>query len=109
MSDWLSDNRGDQGRTRANAYGRSAEVTAVGSRGGAGLDPVRAAVLTDGASRLADRFQQADWVDLLDVLSVDGPGRLIDLVREAEAADTDGKRWPRGKVHDDATAAYSQP
>ena len=72
-------------------------------------DFVQAAVLTDGASRLADRFQQADWINVLDILSIDGPGHLINQVRETEAADPDGKRWPRGKVHDDATAAYCQP
>jgi hypothetical protein len=31
---------------------------------------------------------------------------LIDRVRAAERDDPRGERWPRGKVHDDATAVY---
>ena len=27
-------------------------------------------------------------------------------VRAAEAADPQGERWPRGKIHDDATAVF---
>jgi hypothetical protein len=33
-----------------------------------------------------------------------GAAGLIRRVRAAEAADPGGDRWPRGKIHDDATA-----
>jgi hypothetical protein len=32
----------------------------------------------------------------------------IQHVRAAEASDPDGRRWPRGKRHDDASAAFCQ-
>ncbi|NED96254.1 protein phosphatase 2C domain-containing protein [Phytoactinopolyspora alkaliphila] len=64
-----------------------------------------AALLSDGASRLVDRFGLLDWRDLLDLLDGEGPGELIRRVRDVER-DTAGE-YP-GKVHDDATAAYCQ-
>lgn len=64
------------------------------------------ALLSDGASRLADRFGLLTWPELLAVLDKDGPAELIAQTREAEAADPDGARWPRGKASDDATAVY---
>jgi hypothetical protein len=66
----------------------------------------RAAVLTDGATRLVDRFELLDWPDLLDILDTAGPVELIRRTREAEASDPHGRRWKRGKATDDATAAY---
>ncbi|MGP4027597.1 hypothetical protein [Actinomadura sp. 3N407] len=65
----------------------------------------RAALLTDGATRLADMFGVTDW-DGLAGLAVDpGPAGLIERTREFERTDPRAVRWPRGKVHDDATAA----
>ncbi|MFD3700674.1 hypothetical protein ACFWUZ_31860 [Streptomyces sp. NPDC058646] len=66
----------------------------------------RAALLSDGASRLADTFHQLSWEELLDVLDGAGPAALISRTRSAEASDADGTRWARFKVSDDATAAY---
>lgn len=66
------------------------------------------ALLSDGASRLADRFGQLAWPDLLKLLKTSGPGELIARTRKAEAGDVDGRRWPRGKTYDDATAVYIQ-
>ncbi|MGV9534714.1 protein phosphatase 2C domain-containing protein [Streptosporangium sandarakinum] len=65
-----------------------------------------AALLSDGASRLVDRFHLATWRQALDVLAGSGPTELIRRVREAERSDPDGSRWPRGKTYDDATAAF---
>jgi hypothetical protein len=65
-----------------------------------------AAVLSDGASRLVDRFSLARWEDVLKTLDTLGPRELLHQVREAEKSDPHGSRWPRGKVCDDATAAY---
>ncbi len=70
-------------------------------------DQVRAAaLLSDGASRLVDRFGVATWNDALRTLATAGPSELLRQVRAAENTDPKGSRWPRGKVHDDATAAY---
>jgi hypothetical protein len=65
-----------------------------------------AAVLSDGASRLVDRFGLARWEDVLKTLDTLGPCDLLRQVRGAENSDPDGSRWPRGKVHDDGTVAY---
>jgi hypothetical protein len=62
-----------------------------------------AVLLSDGASRLADRFQLATWDQLVKLLATDGPDALIDRVREAERSDPDGQRWPR------ASPATMQP
>ncbi|MEV8563343.1 integrase [Streptomyces sp. NPDC051917] len=63
-------------------------------------------LLSDGATRLVDRFELASWEDVLTVLGSSGPDELIRRVREAEGDDPDGRRWPRGKVHDDATVLH---
>jgi hypothetical protein len=65
-----------------------------------------AALLSDGASRLVDQFRLATWDEMLVMLDNDGPAELIRRVRAAEATDPDGRRWPRSKRHDDATAVY---
>lgn len=72
------------------------------------LEGLRAvALLSDGASRLTDRFHLADWAGALTILREEGPQALIDQVREAEHSDPHGKCWPRGKTYDDATAVYA--
>lgn len=64
----------------------------------------RAALLSDGAARLVERFQVADWPQLLDVLVAEGPIELIRRTRRAECAETEAERaGRRGKKHDDAT------
>lgn len=71
-------------------------------------DKVRAAaLLSDGASRLVDRFHLATWRETLDILDQYGPAELIRRVREAEHSDPRGERWPRGKKLDDATAVQA--
>ncbi|MCC5576438.1 protein phosphatase 2C domain-containing protein [Microtetraspora sp. AC03309] len=71
-------------------------------------DQIRAAaLLSDGASRLVDRFGLATWRQALDILDQDGPAELIRQVREAERSDVTGWRWPRGKTFDDATAFHA--
>ena len=64
----------------------------------------RVLLLSDGASRLVDRFGLATWRDLLDLADEHGPTDLLRRTRIAEAGDPLGTRWPRGKTHDDATA-----
>ncbi|MGC0414521.1 integrase [Embleya sp. AB8] len=76
--------------------------------GGVALGEVRGiAALTDGASRLVDRFGLSDWDRLMTTLRHFGPAELLARVRAAEAADADGTRWPRGKICDDATAVWA--
>ncbi|GAA2914070.1 integrase [Streptomyces mexicanus] len=65
-----------------------------------------ATLLSDGATRLVDRFELADWEEALAVLSSCGPDELIRRVREAEDGDPHGRHWPRGKAHDDATVLH---
>ncbi|WP_430593654.1 protein phosphatase 2C domain-containing protein [Isoptericola sp. QY 916] len=67
------------------------------------------ALLTDGASRLVDRFDLTSWDAALDLIRDHGPNALIRAVREAEATDAGGRRWPRGKTTDDATVIYAKP
>jgi hypothetical protein len=65
----------------------------------------RAALLSDGAARLVERFLALSWRELLELLADHGPHELIRRTREAEAAETDAERATRrGKQHDDATA-----
>jgi hypothetical protein len=66
----------------------------------------RAAVMSDGAARLVDLFRVADWPTVLTLMNDDGPGDLIRWVREIEASDSDGTRWPRYKCSDDATTVH---
>jgi hypothetical protein len=68
-----------------------------------------AAVMSDGASILADRFHVLQWPALFALLASDGPDELLREVRDAENSDAQGMRWPRGKVHDDATVIYCEP
>jgi hypothetical protein len=65
----------------------------------------RAALLSDGAARLVERFHLIDWPELLHLLATEGPDELIRRTRHAERAETDADRATRrGKEHDDATA-----
>jgi Protein phosphatase 2C len=66
----------------------------------------RAVLLSDGASRLVDVFGLATWTELLALMDESGPAELLRRVRAAEAADPEGRRWPRTKSSDDATAIY---
>ncbi|MEU3611570.1 integrase [Streptomyces sp. NPDC006872] len=63
-------------------------------------------LLSDGATRLVDRFELTTWRETLAVLGSSGPDELIRRVREAEADDPEGYRWPRGKAQDDATVLH---
>ncbi len=88
----------------ANPDAADHALTGTWARG----DIQRAAILSDGASRLADLFALADWPELLDQLASNGPATILRAVRQAEDSDPDGHRWPRSKRSDDATAIYCQ-
>ncbi|MEV5828363.1 hypothetical protein AB0L25_22670 [Spirillospora sp. NPDC052242] len=68
-------------------------------------DVRHALLLTDGATRLADRFGVTDWAGLARLAVESGPAALVERTREVERTDPQAVRWPRGKPHDDATAA----
>lgn len=57
-----------------------------------------AALLSNGASRIVDRFQLADWPQVMTVLASGGPAEIIRRVRRAEAR--------HAVAADDATIAY---
>lgn len=65
----------------------------------------RALVATDGATRLVEQFQQLTWPQLLDLAETAGTEEIVKRTRAIEESDLGCRRWPRGKVHDDATAA----
>lgn len=69
-------------------------------------DLASAVLLSNGASRIVDRFGLADWPGVLALLRTAGPTEIIRRVREAEVGDTNDGRRPRGGIHDDATLAY---
>lgn len=83
----------------------AAEQAITGTVDTAAIEAV--ALLSDGASRLADRFGLMTWDETANLLLEAGPTHLIDRVREAERSDPQGRRWPRGKATDDATAAVA--
>ncbi|MFI0356203.1 protein phosphatase 2C domain-containing protein [Actinomadura sp. 9N407] len=61
----------------------------------------RAALLSDGAARLVERFGLMEWNALLDLLDREGAEAVI---RRTRAAEAEAPELPRGKRYDDATA-----
>jgi hypothetical protein len=99
-------------RNQAGGYWLAAATPEAGQHALTGRIPLdgpdrltRAALLSDGASRTVEVFGLYDWAGLLQRAEQAGPAGVISDVRAAEHADPIGKRHPRGKVHDDATAA----
>jgi hypothetical protein len=62
-----------------------------------------ALLLSDGASRIVDRFGLSTWDHVVELVASSGGEALLSAVRAAERADPHCERWPRGKVYDDAT------
>ena len=56
---------------------------------------------TDGVSCGVDDYGLFDWAQAFDLARETGPQAVLAVVREAEAGDPDGVRWPRPKRHDD--------
>ena len=100
----------EDARNQPGGYWLAAADPAAAGHALTGSQPVASlsavALLSDGASRLADRFHLATWAQVCDILCRDGPPGLIERVRAAESADPRGERWPRSKIHDDATAVF---
>lgn len=95
-------------RNTAGGFFTAAADPAVASRAVTGAVPrveVRALVaLSDGVGRWVETFRLGGWAELFAVVAESGPRAAIAQVRAAEAADPQGAAFPRGKVHDDATA-----
>lgn len=85
----------------ASTVPEAAEMAITGSVATEGLHA--AALLTDGASRLVERFGRLDWSGLMDVLVTEGPAALIARTRLEE---NNGNDRLAGKLHDDASAVY---
>ncbi|WP_428963324.1 hypothetical protein [Micromonospora fluostatini] len=66
----------------------------------------RAVLLSDGASSAVEQFGLVDWAGLLDLVTRDGPGALIDRVRAAERDHPE--RLRRHKRSDDASAVLCE-
>ncbi|WP_165990149.1 protein phosphatase 2C domain-containing protein [Streptomyces sp. YIM 98790] len=66
------------------------------------------AALTDGASRWTEVFRLGDWGALFALLAKKGPREVVAQVRAAERADPSCTAFPRGKIHDDATAVLAE-
>ncbi|WP_171055594.1 MULTISPECIES: hypothetical protein [unclassified Nonomuraea] len=62
---------------------RAADEAIMGSCPISGL--TGAVLLSNGASRIVDRFQLADWPQVMAVLASSGPAEIIRRVRQAEA------------------------
>ncbi|SIQ90409.1 Protein phosphatase 2C [Micromonospora avicenniae] len=75
---------------------RAAEEAITGGCPAAEL--TSAVLLSNGASRIVDRFALADWPEVLTVLASSGPAEIIRRVRQAEAR--------HAVTADDATIAY---
>ena len=67
----------------------------------AAADVTRAALMTDGVTRLVERYGRS-WLELLERMDKQGPRRLVADVRAEELAAPPGAY--RGKLHDDVTA-----
>jgi hypothetical protein len=62
-------------------------------------------LLSDGATRFIE-FSLGSWADLLGLLDREGIAAVFGRIRDAEAGDPDGARWPRAKRHDDAAIVH---
>lgn len=63
-------------------------------------------LLSDGATRITDRYGLLSWPAVIGVIRDNGPADLIRQVRAAEDRDPDRARWRRSKTRDDATIVY---
>jgi hypothetical protein len=66
----------------------------------------RAALLSDGAAAIVDTYHVWTWTELLNALDQSGADRTLAAVRDIEASDPHGTRWPRYKSSDDATVIF---
>ena len=92
------------GHPVASAAPDAARLARTGTLARAGLRGI--ALLSDGATRISDRYGVLSWSATVGVVRDQGPAELIRQVRAAEDSDPAAVRWPRSKARDDATAVY---
>lgn len=99
-------------RNRPGGYWITSTDPAAAAEAFTGTVPVggprTVALLTDGATRFIE-FSLGSWRDLLEVLDREGIAAVFGRIRDAEAGDPDGVRWPRAKRHDDAAIVRFSP
>lgn len=66
---------------------------------------LRASLLSDGTTRFTE-FGLGTWADLQSILDLWGAAAVFSRIREAEAADPSGSRWPRAKRRDDVAVVH---
>ena len=88
----------------ASASADAADRAYTATLPGTGLRGI--ALLSDGATRITDKYGLLSWPAMLAVIRDDGPAELIRQVRAAEDSDPGCTRWPRSKARDDATIIY---
>jgi hypothetical protein len=100
----------DAARNQPGGFWIAAADPQVAAQALTGSEPLgtlsAVALLSDGASRLADRYHLVTWPQMCAILAGGGPAEVISQVRDAEKTDMDGERWPRGKISDDATVIH---
>jgi hypothetical protein len=96
-------------RNRAGGYWIAAADPAAAEHAyidtAARSDVLSIGVCSDGAMRALEMTSISDLGGVLEVLRSD-PKKLVDLVRQAERNDDRGRRVPRNKATDDATAVF---
>jgi hypothetical protein len=88
----------------ASAAPEAARLARTGTLDRSGLRGI--ALLSDGATRITDKYGLLPWAAAIGIARDEGPAELIRQVRVAEDSDPDGARWPRTKARDDATVIY---
>ncbi|MDR6597044.1 hypothetical protein J2S66_005428 [Saccharothrix longispora] len=62
---------------------------------------------TDGVACGVDDYSLfADWREVAEITSENGPEAVLDAIRVAESGDPDRTKWRRSKVHDDQALAF---
>jgi hypothetical protein len=102
-----------EARNRPGGYWIAGADPSAAERSLTGIVPIgespgavrRVALLSDGAERAVTMFSlYPSWEALLEALITGGPEACIEVVRMVEAADPDGRHYPRTKASDDASA-----
>jgi hypothetical protein len=106
----------ERDRARRNVRGgywiasANPDAAARGRQGHIGRGNLRrAALLSDGAAAVVERYELMDWGSALDAMDKDGPRAIIRAARDAESSDPRAERWPRSKAGDDATVVLCLP
>jgi hypothetical protein len=70
--------------------------------------PIVAALLSNGASRVVDPYRLAEWPAVLNLMRTQGPDEILRRVREAETETRATGSVPDIRLPDDATVAYCE-